>query len=220
MIPEGYENKVYIVDNLLSDYVLNLIKRNILGAPREMWQKHEDNEDYVKHRIELNSIQPSLTSHKYDAITSSVTDALFSKSNMKEMQKINDWAYSSVNLTNVHSTSITSHINGKPCGWHKNDINNFSGRIHSLNYILHIDIGNKFTGGELDVSYDNINEVPDGWYPESEPTVHQTVNYKDNRLVILPTDLWHTVRTIKTPTELYEPLDGRITINGHIGWKI
>ena len=51
--------------------------------------------------------------------------------------------------------------------------------------------------------------------------MHETVEYKDNRMVIFPTHLWHKVQTINIEDKgITNPLEGRLTVNGHIGWRL
>ena len=215
-IPKGVENKVIVVDNVFSETVLDDLKKRIKEVPKELWSYSDANVDYVKYRLLLNTFYGSHL--KYSShIMKKVGEILFGKENMSRMKSYNDFAFKLVDWTDVHKIYVTSHISGKPCGWHNNDSVQDAGSIQLLSFIFHIDIGNKFTGGELDVSYDEIKTVND-WFPERPPTVHQTVKYKDNRLVIIPTWMWHTVRTIKTDNEKTEALDGRITINGHLGF--
>ncbi len=203
-------SKIFIKDDVFQPDDLEEIKKDI-----------KQNEDLFK----LNNHNPDYTKWRIDKISKKtegyVWSALFNSMNVRNLKKIDDFAFHSISYTNVHSTSITSHINGKPCGWHKNDMNAIPDRVNSLNYVIHIDIGNKFTGGNLELSYDNIPEISEGWYPETEPTVHETVEYKDNRMVIFPTHLWHKVQTINIEDKgITNPLEGRLTVNGHIGWRL
>lgn len=202
--------KIFVKDNVFESDVLEEIKQEIKQR-KDDFIFNNQNPDYTKWRI-------------YEAnqkIAGYVWSSLFNSMVVRKFKEIDDFAFHSISYTNIHTTSITSHINGKPCGWHKNDMIAIPDRINSLNYVIHIDLGNKFTGGNLELSYDNIPEISEGWYPEREPTVHETVDYKDNRIVVFPTHLWHKVQTINTGNkEITSPLDGRLTINGHIGWRL
>ena len=188
----------------------------------------EEIKKYIKQSEDLfkfNNHNPEYTKWRIDEVSKKIEgyvwSALFNSMNVRNLKKIDDFAFHSISYTNVHTTSITSHINGKPCGWHKNDMKAIPDRVNSLNYVIHIDIGNKFTGGNLELSYDNISEISEGWYPETEPTIHETVEYKDNRIVIFPTHLWHKVQTIDIGDKgITNPLEGRLTVNGHIGWRL
>jgi hypothetical protein len=215
MIPNGVENKLLVVDDILKPALLKRVKEEIRNIPRGEWDLNDHNTDYVKYRVNDEYIYGEKTE-----ISRIIHDALFSKRVTDMMKDINDWAFKMIDETSYDIVYVTSHIDGKPCGWHKNDYAIRDNIIMSLNYIFHIDIGSEFTGGELEHSYDNIDADTCGWYPLSQPTIHQTVHYKDNRVVILPTYSWHKVNTIKTPNKIKEPLDGRITINGHIGFRL
>lgn len=222
MIPDGIENKVLVINDAIRPELLKQIKDDIRKIPREKWEYQNDNPDYTKYRANAEYIYGSMDtdSSVNSHIVKIIHDTLFSKRITNEMKSINDWAFKMIDKTTYDITYVTSHINGKPCGWHNNDSDTKKDIIMSLNYIFHIDMGSDFTGGELDYSYDNIDADSCGWYPMSEPTIHQTIPYKDNQLVIIPTYSWHKVRTIESVNNITEPLDGRITVNGHIGFNL
>lgn len=203
-------SKVFVADNVFDEFDLKKIKDFISNSKIEDWTFENTQEEYVKYRLH------NTPTWLYNYARSK----LFSTNNSIKMKEIDDNAFHTIKFTTNDFFFVTSHITNKPCGWHKNDMTGFPGVINTLNFVFHIDLGAKFSGGNFKLSYDNIPEVEEGWYPLSEPTVHETIEYKDNRLVIFPTHLWHMVDTIKTPDNASNPLDGRITMNGHIGFKV
>lgn len=217
MIPEGTENKVIVIDDVFKSGELDLIKHIIKNTPNLLWKYEDENPLYTKHRVKITPINSLLSGKPFQQIEDSVQNALFSPSRMKYMKTINDFSYKLIDNTDTHKIYLTSHISNKPCGWHKDDSTHDPNVIQTLNYIFHVDAGGEFSGGELDVSYDEIDQSNITWTPKKEPTIHQTIEYKDNRLVVIPAWMWHRVRTTKTNGGV-EPLDGRITINGHIGF--
>ena len=173
---------------------------------------------YVAKRVDLDTLYMGRKSDS--PILRVIEDSLFSDVIKILVAAKYDPYFRLFGKTNFHNTFITAHLPGEICSWHTDDVlpnGLFNGEL--LNYVVYIDMDSKFTGGNIEISYeqvDNIKEKPVGCYPDKEPRLDDVIEFKDNRFVIFPTYLWHQVPPIKCDN--YESIfDGRISINGHIG---
>jgi len=132
--------------------------------------------------------------------------SLFNEDMYYELRRIPDAAFQLIHMSNNHETQLTSYGNGDRYDWHR-DVN----LPRLLNYILYISTsGGTFKGGNLEISF-NLQETVHGLIPDIviEPTA--------NMLVLMPSYFWHRVTPVTVHSD--DALDGRISINGHIGWK-
>ena len=131
-----------------------------------------------------------------------VQERLFNEDLYYELRRIPDAAFQLIHMTNWHETQLTLYGNGDRYDWHR-DVN----LPRLLNYIFYIGSGDSFTGGNLEISLD-LDETPQDLYADIiiEPTA--------NMFVLMPSYFWHRV----TPV-IQEGYDGRVSINGHIGWR-
>jgi len=219
----GYtDSKITVLDDFMDDLYLNTMREEAIKLEDNM-KLQEGNPYYIYRRAHLDDIFEG-DSRIDSKIIQLLSGSLFEESVRNELLKVNDFCTQMFKHCNYHMTYITSHIPGKTCGWHKDDATNhlLVRVVFLLNYILYIDVGSKFTGGDLIVSYDHIKQKSGVWLPETEPVKHERIAHKNNRLVIMPTYLWHMVEPIKLleGKKYNSGMDGRVTINGHIGWKI
>ena len=115
--------------------------------------------------------------------------------------------------TTTHETEITVYKDKSVYGWHTDAV----GR-RVVNYVLMIDLGMKFDGGHTQLSntqYDSLSErtLFEGGL-DIDPDID--VAPKGNQLIIMPMWVMHRVTGIKMKSD--NLLDGRITVNGHIGF--
>lgn len=159
---------------------------------------------------------------KESSILQIVEKNLFSSRVKELMKKQKGHPYFSLlPFTTIHSTNISAHKPKGMADWHTDNVlrnGDIDGQI--LNYVIYIDMGGKFSEGNLEVSYEQIGYKKGkdkGTVPARKPKVNKIIKFKDNRFVIFPTDLWHRITTIKCK-KYNGILDGRISINGHIGF--
>jgi len=203
-----------VIDDFIEPAYFAAMKEEIRTLEPEM--KLDDwNPDYTKMRAHLDDLYAN---RRLSKILHFVELALFNDIIYRKAEQIQDYCMQIMRYCTIHFTYLTGHIPGKPCSWH-NDIG-VSGNLFLLNFILYVDMGGKFAGGNLVLSDDAISVKSGSLNPEKEPTKSHFIVPKDNRLVIIPSHLWHMVETIHTTTTYNSPLDGRITINGHIGFRL
>jgi len=214
------DSSIIVIDNVMEKEYLDAMKAKV--ADLESYMKVEDhNPLYVKARLDLDEFYRD--KRKGATIITVMADTLFNEAIYRRCDVINDYCFQIYRKVTFHKTWITAHIPGKPCGWHNDDIwNGWPNAIHMINYIFYLDMGGKFDKGDLLVSYDNIPKKDGIWKPVTEPTIHERVEYKDNRLVMIPAYNWHMVETIENigKHEYRTPFDGRVSVNGHIGFRI
>jgi Rps23 Pro-64 3,4-dihydroxylase Tpa1-like proline 4-hydroxylase len=137
-----------------------------------------------------------------------VSEKLFSDGMYDVYNSIPDTAFHLIRSSTYHETQLTFYKNTNQYEWHGDNINK---RI--CNWILYVDVDSDFTGGENQIS----NSV---WDEESMSTVHNvdiSTKPKDNLLLIMPSWVTHSVAPVFMKSN--DLLKGRITVNGHIGFR-
>jgi|LWDU01.1.fsa_nt_gi hypothetical protein len=152
---------------------------------------------YFDNRIESNILR-------------NIDNILFSEEMLKIYMSINETAFKLLHTSSNHETQLTVYGNKGEYKWHNDDI------VYRLvNWILFIDIDSDFTGGENEISNDNINETFDETYHEKQTDI--VTKHEDNVLIMMP--CWVTHRVAPVFCKSKDILKGRISINGHIGYK-
>lgn len=110
----------------------------------------------------------------------------------------NDLSFALHNLSDKHETQVTSYLDGNEFEWHNDHhfANFWTGRIENWIYYLNDNV----EGGELEIEDDQI----------------YTLKPVYNRLIIMPSYLKHRVKKVKTNQT--KVMNGRLTINGHVGF--
>lgn len=129
---------------------------------------------------------------------------LFSDETYNKFRHINSYALQNMRHTTRHETFVTIYKNNNQYDWHT-DIGAGYNRV--LNWIFYVDMGSKFTGGELEVDTTHV-DLP--------YTATVTVKPEDNKMVIMPSHYRHRVLPIKMSSNRL--FDGRVTVHGHIGY--
>ena len=136
---------------------------------------------------------------------------LFDAKMLETYDDIQETAYKTLSHSTAHETQLTIYLDNCSYNWHTD---NDSGRI--VNYVLIVDMGMKFDGGHTQIS----NEPADGeknFLAGLDKDVVLDIKPKGNQLIIMPAWVSHRVTRIIMKSK--ELLDGRITINGHIGFN-
>ena len=134
-----------------------------------------------------------------------IQDKLFNEDLYYELRRLPDAAYQLIHMTNNHETQLTSYGNGDKYDWHR-DVN----LPRLLNYIFYIGSGHRFTGGNLEISLE-LNETAEDLRADI------IIEPEANMFVLMPSYFWHRVTPVTLDSD--EILYGRVSINGHIGWR-
>jgi len=143
-----------------------------------------------------------------------VQQNLFSNEMLDIYDSVPETAYQLLKDSTNHETAITVYKDKSAYSWHHDVV----GR-RVVNYVLMIDLGMKFEGGHTQTS----NYL---WNPMDERTLFDggldldaelDIEPKGNQLIVMPMWVTHRVTPVKMKSK--NMLDGRITVNGHIGFK-
>lgn len=210
----------FVLDDFLAPEALAGVKAEVV-ALREQFQYDDRNPEYVKYRIELDSHFGA--DRERSVILRTFDRELFSPRIVDGAQaRLHDFTTRSLPFTTTHMTVVTAHVPDGPCTWHVNDMTHHLPRkiLFTLNFICYLDFGGAYAGGNLLVSHDNVPQRErGGWHPATPPRVHEIIEPRENRLVLLPTSHWHMVEPIRC-SAWRGPLDGRVSVNGHIGFRL
>jgi len=207
------EKQLLIIDDFIEPAYFESMKEEITSL-EDKWTLEDWNPLYTKRRLLLDNIYKT-EERLQSKILNFLTLALFNDNIYRRAEEIQNYCFQTMRISNRHVTYVTSHIPTKECIWHT-DAQAVFGMLCLLNFVLYVDIGAKYKGGDLLVSYDTSSLKSGGLLPQKDLTVHETITPKDNRLVLIPSHLWHMVKTTKC--KQVKPTDGRVTINGHIGF--
>jgi len=170
-----------------------------------------DKDNLVKMKNEIKKLAPELKyTEKIEREYSRIYMDMFSEEMLKIYMSINETAFKLLHTSSNHETQLTVYGNKGEYKWHNDDI------VYRLvNWILFIDIDSDFTGGENEISNDNINETFDETYHEKQTDI--VTKHEDNVLIMMP--CWVTHRVAPVFCKSKDILKGRISINGHIGYR-
>jgi Rps23 Pro-64 3,4-dihydroxylase Tpa1-like proline 4-hydroxylase len=198
---------ILTVNNFLSENNLLSIEEEI----RESINKFsiEKDEHRKLNRIQLDDVWEN--DRDSSNILSIISNDLFSKNMLKIYNSINDSSFRLIEISNKHETQITIYNDKNEYSWHNDKV---KGRI--INWVLFIDLGMDFTGGENQISYDEINVNSLTKIENVKP--HIITKPKGNMLLLMPSWVSHRVSPVKSSNN--DITKGRITINGHIGFKV
>ena len=183
-------NECLLVDNFLDKNDLKKVLNDIKNH-KDCFVVDENRQDVADYKRWF--IDDTYNGRRNDSVILKIMNRnLFGKKLLKKIAKIHVYGFQAVPCSTKHETQITKYSKGDKYGWH-DDVSH--GRF--LNFVLYM---SECEGGELAISKD------------SKKTVDYIVKPKISRLVTFPSNLLHKVNTVKTGE--------RITINGHIGYKI
>ena len=122
-------------------------------------------------------------------------------------------SYKLIKESTNHETELTVYKDKSTYNWHIDDI-----QRRMINFILMIDLGMKFDGGHTQISnvgFDTLGEriLFDGGL---DIDVAIDIEPKGNQLIMMP--MWVTHRVTQVKMKSKNLIDGRITVNGHIGY--
>ena len=198
------------INNFTSNDDLKLIKKEIIKLVTETNDSNVSgyfpDDKLVKFdRVFLDDYY--INDRTQSDILNIVSKYMFSREMMDLCSSLKDGAFKNIEHTNHHESKLTFYGNNHVYEWH-NDIK--YGRL--INWILYVDIDSDFTGGENQISNDDLTENYSDNY-----NIDISTKPKDNMLIMMPS--WVTHRVAPVFCKSKDKLKGRITINGHIGYK-
>lgn len=140
-------------------------------------------------------------------------DNLFSNEMIDIYDNMSETAFKLIKASINHETLLTVYRDKSIYNWH-NDTG--GGRV--ANFVLLIDMGMKFKGGHTQISNVEYNSLGERTLFEGGLDLDADIDIepKGNQLIIMP--MWVTHRVTPIKMELDNLIDGRITVNGHIGF--
>lgn len=188
-------NDILLLDNFLSDDQISLVKKSIIKDVDYILDDPNILKGAKYKRIFLDGLY---NNRRYESSILRIMDnELFSSRVLKETRDMDSYPFSTLPFTTHHETQLTVYENGGRYSMHRD--NNY-GRL--LSFILPIIMDTKkYEGGELHLIHNR------------KPIL---ITPKHNQLILFSGHLYHKVLPIKTETD--NLLDGRIVINGHIGY--
>lgn len=201
------ESPVLEIDNFLTKNELDLVK-NEIESNRDKFTKYQRDSyiQYSRWYIDETYVQDRTKSDILSIFSEKIWSAdvkykLLQKNTMSgTLHELSDW----------HETQVTRYTKGNEYRWHTDHVfsydgiqNNWTGRIE--NWIFYLG-DNDYEGGELFISDQPYYEKKENLKPT------WTVKPKENKLVIMPSHMWHKVNEVKTYNK------ERLTINGHVGF--
>lgn len=190
-------NDILLIDDFYSKKDLKIIKKAVIAERENII----DDGDAMKNSSYKRMYLDDVYTNRSDSLILTTTDlTLFGKEIFSIFDKQNSYTFQSVGITNNHETRITVYSKGGQYPWHKDNVSG----TRLLSFILPLDINKprKWTGGELIIKHGG-KEIK--------------IKPKENQLIIFSSHLLHKVTPIKLNSD--ELFDGRVVINGHIGFK-
>jgi len=204
------KDDLVLIRDFLTERQMDLVKKEIRRLQDEVTQEYIPKEDLYgkpdgaisRHRCYLDAYYEARRDES--DILRIMQDMLFSDRVYEIVEKINCYSMLTMRHSSTHETQLTSYQKNDRYYWHRD---NDARRIRFLNYALYIQFSHKAKGGELLIS-DDIREP-------FKPAI--TIKPEHNLIAIFPSQYMHKVNEVQTYSD--NILDGRITINGHVGFK-
>jgi len=196
------------VNNFLDEDVLSDIKDEIKSLSEETIHHELDVREH--NRIYLDEYYSERRGES--DILRNISERLFSDDMVDVYNTIPETAFHLIKSSTYHETQLTFYKNTNEYQWHADNIHK---RI--CNWILYIDIDSDFTGGENQISNTAWDEDAKGRGHDRVYNIDISTKPKDNLLLIMPSWVTHSVAPVFMKSN--DLLKGRITINGHIGFK-
>jgi Rps23 Pro-64 3,4-dihydroxylase Tpa1-like proline 4-hydroxylase len=195
MKPKKINDDILLIDEFLTVDELSKVKNEIIENEQHIKDDEFilDNTKYMRLFLDNNDLfMPRNESEILKSI-----EKLFIKFMQDNFLKLQSYTFQSIRFTNKHETQLTVYPNGGKYTWH---YDNNDGRL--ISFILPININNKkWVGGELVLKYND--ELI-------------TIEPKENQMIMFSAHLYHKVNSVKIDSD--KLLDGRVVINGHIGY--
>ena len=191
------------VNNFISDDLM-LIKKEIIKLSAETYNTNlitrEYDRVYLDYYYENDRTQSD--------ILKITTKYLFSSEMTDIYRSIKEGAFKLIEYSSQHESQLTFYGDKHGYEWHQ-DIE----ARWFINWILYIDIDSDFTGGENQISNDELSLGNDN----TPYNIDISTKPKDNMLIMMPS--WVTHRVAPVFCKSKDKLKSRITINGHIGYS-
>lgn len=199
------------VENFLTEAEYDAVKKEIYHTILLPENESEfQGRDYE--RVYLDKLWNN--NRKQSQILTIMEKRLFEDYMLQIYVKIPESAFHLIPQSTNHETQLSLYKNNSMYNWHIDDDN-----LRVANFVLMIDMGMKFTGGHTQLSNEDYRAKGDlaGIIGNVDFEVDLDIKPKGNQLIIMP--MWVTHRVTPVKMQSTELTDGRITINGHIGFK-
>ena len=143
-------------------------------------------------------------------ILAHISKNLFENKMLEVYDSIKETAFKLLHSTTNHETQLTFYHNNCEYNWH-----NDNDQMRLVNFVFMVDMGMKFEGGHTLISNSKWEEK--NFLAGVDIPVALDIEPKGNQLIIMP--CWVTHSVTKTKMKTKGILDGRITVNGHIGFR-
>jgi len=199
------------VENFLLDYEEEELKQEIRNLL--LFANNEGNligRDY--HRVYLDAFWKN--NRNQSKILTTMDKHIFSDYMYQHYIKLPESAFKLIPSSTAHETQLTLYKNNSKYNWHIDDDN-----LRIINFVYMVDMGMKFTGGHTQISNDDYRFHGDlsGILGNVDTEVALDIKPKGNQLIMMPMWVMHRVTPVKMQST--QLTDGRITINGHIGFR-
>ena len=198
------------VENFLPQNEYEEVKAEALNLV--LFAREEDLRGRDYHRLYLDNVHKQ--NRDQSKILTLCAKNLFDRQMVETYDSIQDTSFKLIPQSTAHETQLTMYKNSSKYSWHHDATD-----MRVANWVLMIDLGMEFEGGHTQLSNERFDdygnrELLDG---NMDLPVALDIKPKGNQLVIMPMWVTHRVTPIKMQSK--ELSKGRITVNGHIGFR-
>ena len=196
-IQDDVKKEVSNLDGLLDKGMLADIRYSINGK------------DFARVDLDIKYMKDRTKSR----ILTIIQNSIFNNEMYDIYNTLPETSYKLIKESTNHETELTVYKDKSAYNWHIDDI-----QRRMINFVLMIDLGMKFDGGHTQISnvgFDTLGEriLFDGGL---DIDVEIDIEPKGNQLIMMP--MWVTHRVTQVKMKSKNLTDGRITVNGHIGY--
>lgn len=198
MKPIKINDDVLLIDDFLSPDELEITKKEIRFHKDDIISDLNIMEKTEYKRMFVDDIYEN---RRNDSHILKASGKIFTDEVYDIIKKVDMFSYpfKSISQSNHHETQLTSYGNG---GKYKIHVDNAYGR--TMSYVLPIDVNKKkWKEGQLVLIYKGEEIV---------------VEPKNNQMILFSSHLQHKVNPVKINSK--NVLDGRVVINGHLGFLV
>jgi len=209
------------IENFLSDVDYQVVKKDVksevmkLQELKDSGTKNDPLDDMSGRDYNRVYIDALYGKDRSKSETLMIIDKnLFSDEMLDIYNSIPETSYRLIKDSVNHETEITIYGDESKYNWHNDSLYS---RI--INFVLIIDLGMKFEGGHTHITNTEFDSIGERALYEGGLDLDADIDIepKGNQLVMMPMWVTHRVTPIKMKST--KMIEGRITVNGHIGMK-
>jgi Rps23 Pro-64 3,4-dihydroxylase Tpa1-like proline 4-hydroxylase len=142
-----------------------------------------------------------------------IQNSIFNNEMFDIYNTVPETSYKLIKESTNHETELTVYKDKSAYNWHQDDI-----QRRVINFVLMIDHGMKFDGGHTQISNVGFDTLGERVLFDSGLDIDVAIDIepKGNQLIMMP--MWVTHRVTRVKMKSKKLIDGRITVNGHIGF--